>query len=107
MKLSEAGERKIIETIKNLVRKANIIADFDDDAAVFEISGQKFVINTDMGSMSTHFTTKDPEKIGKKIVTCNASDVLSKGGIPLYMFTSFAFTSAKPCFGATAIKSWL
>jgi len=91
MKLSKLGERKIIEIIKNLVRKANIIADFDEDAAIFELAGEKCVITTDMGSMSTHFMTSDPEKIGKKIVTSNVSDVLCKGGLPLYMLTSFGF----------------
>ena len=91
MKLSELGERKIVEIIKNLVRKANIIADFDEDAAIFELGGEKIVLTTDMGSMSTHFTTSDPIKIGKKIVTSNVTDILSKGGFPLYMLTSFGF----------------
>jgi len=91
MKLSELGERKIIEIIKNLVRKAKVIADFDEDAAIFELAGEKVVITTDMGSMSTHFTTTDPVKIGKKIVTSNVTDILSKGGFPLYMLTSFGF----------------
>ena len=91
MELSELGERKIIEIIQNLVRKANIISDFDEDAAIFELAEEKVVITTDMGSMSTHFTTKNPEKIGKKIVTSNVTDVLAKGGMPLYMLTSFGF----------------
>ena len=91
MKLSELGERKIVEMIKNLVRKTKMIADFDEDAAIFEIGGKKVVLTTDMGSMSTHFTTSDPEKIGKKIVTSNVTDILCKGGMPLYMLTSFGF----------------
>jgi len=91
MKLSELGERKIVEIIKNLVRKTKIIADFDEDAAIFELGGEKVVLTTDMGSMSTHFTTDDPVKIGKKIVTSNVTDVLAKGGLPLYMLTSFGF----------------
>jgi thiamine-monophosphate kinase len=91
MKLSKLGERKVIEIIKNLVRKAKIIADFDEDAAIFEIGGEKVVLTTDMGSMSTHFTTDDPVKMGKKIVTSNVTDVLAKGGLPLYMLTSFGF----------------
>ena len=91
MKLNQLGERKIVEIIKNLVRKAKIIADFDEDAAIFELGGKKVVLTTDMGSMSTHFTTDDPEKIGKKIVTSNVTDVICKGGLPLYMLTSFGF----------------
>ena len=91
--LNEIGERKLIEIIKNLVRKSNIIADFDEDAAVFEVNGKKIAVTTDMGSMSTHFTTMDPKKIGVKIVTSNVTDILAKGGIPLYMFTDFGFPS--------------
>jgi thiamine-monophosphate kinase len=91
MMLGEIGEKKIIEIIKNLVRKANIIADFDEDAAIFKVGKDKLVVTTDMGTMSTHFTTMDPEKIGKKIVTSNITDVLAKGGMPLYMLTSVGF----------------
>lgn len=93
MKLSELGERKIVEIIKNLVRRAKIIADFDEDASIFEVGENKIAVTTDMGSMSTHFTTVDPEKIGKKIVTSNVSDILAKGAIPLYMLTSVGFPS--------------
>ena len=91
MKLGEIGERKIIETIKNLVRKSRIIADFDEDSAIFEIEGKKLVMTTDMGTLSTHFTTMDPEKIGRKIVVSNVTDILCKGGLPKYMLTSFGF----------------
>jgi thiamine-monophosphate kinase len=93
MILGEVGERKIIETIKNLTRKANIITSFDEDAAIFEIGKDKMAVTTDMGCMSTHFTTFDPEKIGKKIVTSNVTDLLAKGAIPLYMLTSVGFPS--------------
>jgi len=91
MKLSELGERKIIETIKNLVRRTKVIADFDEDAAIFEIDGKKVAVTTDMGTLSTHFTTKTPEKIGKKIITSNVTDLLCKGAMPLYAFTCFGF----------------
>ncbi|MDI6826138.1 MAG: thiamine-phosphate kinase [Candidatus Aenigmarchaeota archaeon] len=93
MMLSEVGERKIIEIIKNLVRKGKVIADFDEDASIFEVGKDKIAVTTDMGSMSTHFTTEDPKKIGKKIVTSNVSDILAKGGMPLYMLTSIGFPS--------------
>ena len=91
MKLEEIGERKIIETIKNLVRKSRIIADFDEDSAIFEVEGKKLVMTTDMGTLSTHFTTMDPEKIGRKIVVSNVTDILCKGGLPLYMMVCLGF----------------
>lgn len=101
MKLKEIGERKIIETIKKLVRKSNIIADFDEDSAIFEVEGKKLVMTTDMGTLSTHFTTMDPEKIGKKIVVSNVTDILCKGGLPKYMLTSFGFP---PDFDVNFVK---
>jgi thiamine-monophosphate kinase len=92
MLLSKVGEKKLIEIIKNLVRRGNIIADFDEDAAIFKIGKDTIAVTTDMGTMSTHFTTMDPEKIGKKIVTSNVTDLLAKGALPLYMLTSFGFS---------------
>ena len=70
MELGKAGERKIIEIISKLVRKnREMIADFDEDAAIMELSGGKYAVTTDMGQGDTHFMTENPRKIGKKIVT--------------------------------------
>ena len=89
MKLQEAGERKIIEKIKSIVRrKKGMIADFDDDAAIFTLKEGNYAVTTDMGLMSTHFLTENPEKIGRKIVTANVTDLLCKGAIPEYMLVS-------------------
>jgi thiamine-monophosphate kinase len=89
MNLAKAGERKIIETIRRTIRQdPGMIADFDDDAAIFELGTGKYAVTTDMGHIDTHFLTYDPVKIGKKIITSNATDLLAKGAIPKYMLIS-------------------
>jgi len=89
MDLAKAGERKIIETIRKIVRKKPaIVADFDDDAAIVELDSGRYAVTTDMGIADTHFLTEDPMKIGKKIVTSNATDLLAKGAVPEYMLIS-------------------
>lgn len=102
------GERKLIELIhKTLRHDKRLISSVDDDAAIFRLVGNKTVaITSDMGLMSTHFTTGDPEKIGRKIVTSNATDLLSKGAIPKYALTCFGWPrSLKPDFIRKLYKS--
>jgi thiamine-monophosphate kinase len=101
VKLKDVGERKIIETIKKIVRKSNIIADFDEDSAIFEVDKKKLVMTTDSGTLSTHFTTMDPEKIGRKIVVSNVTDILCKGGLPRYMMVCLGFP---PNFDVNFVK---
>ncbi|HIH20721.1 TPA: thiamine-phosphate kinase [Candidatus Micrarchaeota archaeon] len=91
MGLRKLGERKIIKLLTSRLRRSlGMISDFDDDAASFRFSG-KMVATTDMGSMGTHFTNADPAKIGRKIITSNATDLLSKGAIPKYALVSMGF----------------
>ena len=89
MNLEQAGERKIIEAIREVVRKSpDTLADLEDDAAILELGKGGYAITTDMGHLDTHFLTNDPAKIGKKIVTSNATDLLAKGAIPKFMLIS-------------------
>jgi len=89
MKLSEAGERRIIEEIRKIVRPApGLITGLEDDAAIVVLTAGKYAFTTDMGTMGTHFLTKDPGKIGTKIVTSNATDLLAKGAVPRYALVS-------------------
>jgi len=89
MKLSEAGERRIIEEIRKIVRPApGLITGLDDDAAILELASGKYAFTTDMGTMGTHFLTGDAGKIGTKIVTSNVTDLLSKGAMPKYALVS-------------------
>lgn len=90
--LGSLGERKIIWLIhKSFRHDKRLISSIDDDAAIFRLGSKTVAITADMGLMSTHFTTRDPEKIGKKIVTSNATDLLAKGAVPKYMLTCFGW----------------
>jgi thiamine-monophosphate kinase len=87
MRIGEIGERKIIKLIEGVLRRdPKIYADFDEDAAIFNLGKGKIAVTTDMGLMGTHFLTEDPRKIGKKIVVSCLTDLLAKGAMPLYMF---------------------
>lgn len=91
MNLAQAGERKIIEAIRGMIRRdPAMLADLEDDAAIFELGAGKYAVTTDMGHIDTHFLTDDPSKIGKKIITSNATDLLAKGAVPRYMLISIA-----------------
>ncbi|MBN2330619.1 MAG: thiamine-phosphate kinase [Candidatus Aenigmarchaeota archaeon] len=97
MNLSQAGERKIIEKIRGIVRRdPGMLADLEDDAAIFELDAGKYAVTTDMGHAETHFLTDDPAKIGKKIVTSNATDLLAKGAVPKYMLISIGMPESYP-----------
>lgn len=90
--IGSLGERGIIRLIHGALRHdERLISSVDDDAAIFRFGGRTMAVTSDMGLMSTHFTTFDPEKIGKKIVTSNATDLLAKGAIPKYMLTCFGW----------------
>ncbi len=89
MELAKAGERKIVKTIQKIVRRnPDVIADFDEDAAILNLDSGKYAVTTDMGHLDTHFLTDDPVKIGKKIVTSNATDLLATGALPAFMLVS-------------------
>lgn len=90
--IGSLGERKIIELIRGTVRHdKRLISSVDDDAAIFKLGTKTVAVTVDMGLRSTHFTTADPEKIGRKIVTSNATDLLAKGAIPKYALTCFGW----------------
>jgi thiamine-monophosphate kinase len=89
MRLGEAGERRIVDAIRRSVRKKpGMIADFDNDSAIFSLGRGRYAVTTDMGHAGTHFLTEDPVKMGRKIVTSNATDLLSSGAVPAFMLIS-------------------
>ena len=89
MRLSDMGEREIIKLITARLRKrSGSSIDFEEDAAVFSSERKRFVISTDMGFFSTHFTSLNPKKIAKKIVTSTFTDLLAKNSIPKHMLLS-------------------
>lgn len=90
--IGSLGERKLIGLIHGALRHdKSLLSSVDDDAAIFKLGSKTVAVTVDMGLMSTHFTTFDPEKIGRKIVTSNATDLLAKGAIPRHALTCFGW----------------
>ncbi len=93
------GERKIISRITSRLRRnPKMLADVEDDAAIFRIGadGAKIAVSTDMGVRSTHFNTQDPLKIGRKICVSANTDLLAKGAVPRFMWLDLAFPPQTP-----------
>lgn len=92
MKLSELGERKIIQVLEGIVRHdPRALTRFKDDAFVKKVGERFIVVSTDMGFASTHFTALNPADVGKKIISCNASDLLATGATPSHAVIDVAF----------------
>lgn len=91
MKLSELGERKLIERIRRTVRNdRSVVRGIGDDCAVLSGEGKRFLLfASDMLVEKVHFLrTAAPEAIGWKALAVNLSDVASMGGIPRHAVIS-------------------
>jgi thiamine-monophosphate kinase len=92
MNLKDLGERKIIEIFaRNFDRCESEIVGIGDDAAVFEIDADNYLVaSTDVIIQSTHIPREmTPEQIGKYAVNVNLSDIASMGSKPLGLLFSF------------------
>ena len=94
MKLSEIGERKLIEIFKKEFQKnrcENIIVGIGDDATVLKWDKENYlVISSDMISKESHIPQEmTPYQIGKYVVNINLSDIASMGAKPLSLVFSF------------------
>ncbi len=86
-------EIKIVEEIRKLAGKPGkgIIAGIGDDCAVLKYAGNKYLLwAADMLIQGTHFDIKNAgyEKIGRKAIAVNISDIAAMGGIPKYVTVS-------------------
>ena len=88
-KLSELGERKIIQLISKLVTKGNVAVGIGDDCAAVEIGENYLLVTTDMITQKTHIPQgMTPYQIGWFVVAINLSDIAAKGGRPLGLVLS-------------------
>ena len=83
MKLSDLGERKVIELISKILSKGDEAVGLGDDCAAFSFNDDFFLISTDMISRKTHIPkVMNPWQMGWFIVAINLSDIAAKGGKP-------------------------
>lgn len=86
--LHTLGEREVVTRIrKELRRPKTVKTQMEEDAEIFSMKGT-LVVNTEMNCAGTHFRNKDPRAIGIRIVTSTITDLLAKGALPKYFFTS-------------------
>jgi len=84
MKLSEAGERALVELARKICRRGpRVRVGIGDDAAAIDIDGSCLVATTDMLVASRHFPPHTtPEQMGRKAVVVNLSDLAAMGAEP-------------------------
>jgi len=90
MRVSDIGGEFAL--IKRLIKKqeicdSSVIIGAGDDCAVVDIGTDHYqLISSDMLVENDHFNTEwfTPGQIGKKLVECNVSDIVSMGGSPRY-----------------------
>jgi len=83
MKLSDLGERKVIELISKILSKGDEAVGIGDDCAAFSFNDDFLLVSTDMISRKTHIPkVMNPWQMGWFIVAINLSDIAAKGGKP-------------------------
>ncbi len=89
MKLTDLGERKLINSILSILGDADIAVGPGDDCAAIEIGDEYLLISTDMVTQRTHLPRSiTPYQIGWFIIAINLSDLAAKGGKPLGLVVS-------------------
>ncbi|HVO85176.1 MAG TPA: thiamine-phosphate kinase [Syntrophobacteria bacterium] len=95
MRLKDIGEFGFIDRIRNgcLVRNTSVIKGIGDDCCVFKTSpGLVTLFTTDMLVENIHFIRGaiTPDKLGRKSVAVNISDIAAMGGTPREAVVSIA-----------------
>ena len=91
MKLSDVGERALVELARKICRRGpRVRIGIGDDAAAIDIDKRRcLVATTDMLVARTHFPPgTTPEQMGHKAVVVNLSDVAAMGAEPLALLFS-------------------
>ncbi|MEE8168798.1 MAG: thiamine-phosphate kinase [Candidatus Hydrothermarchaeales archaeon] len=91
MKLSELGERRIIDIfVKNLAKNEDALVGIGDDACVLRFGNDYLVVSTDLIVQKTHIPREmTPSQIGRYAVNVNLSDIAAMGAAPLGLVFSF------------------
>lgn len=87
MKLSDLGEKSTLEILRSFLDQHELY--IDDDAVAYKLDEKYLIVNVDtlVGSTDILPGTR-PEDIGFKTVTMTVSDIVAKGGKPLFFLVS-------------------
>jgi len=85
MKLSDVGERSLVELARRVCKLGpRVEVGIGDDAAAINIGDRYLVVTTDMLVAGTHFPPgTTAEQMGRKAVAVNLSDLAAMGAEPL------------------------
>ncbi|MFG1519536.1 MAG: thiamine-phosphate kinase [Thermoplasmataceae archaeon] len=87
MKLSELGEREII----NRIFKIGSVRQEKDDCAIIPLDGESYLFSTDIVSDETNIPTgATGEQIGRFFASVNLSDIAAMAGIPIGFLSSIS-----------------
>jgi len=92
------NERELIDVISRLAGSApeGLLRGIGDDCAVFEKQhGRVFLVTMDTLAETVHFdlSWQPPEKLGRKSVSVNISDIAAMGGVPVFVLLSLGLPS--------------
>jgi thiamine-monophosphate kinase len=97
MRLSELGERRVIELLARVLGECGAAElGIGDDAAVLRLKGTRVVVSCDMVRESTHLPREmTPEQAGSYAVNVNLSDLAAMGAKPLAMLFSLGLPAER------------
>lgn len=94
MKLSEIGERALLEIIRKrfMTRSRRLLLGIGDDAAVIKPLNRNSLLTSDMMVEGVHFDHAwiTPYQLGYKLVSVNVSDIYAMGGTPEFVLLNIA-----------------
>ncbi|MFH1544946.1 MAG: thiamine-phosphate kinase [archaeon] len=94
MKISSiGGEMNLIERIKGIAKRKEVLLGQGDDAAIINAGKKEVLLTIDSLVEGSHFSSWfSAKQIGMKAMEVNASDIAAMGGKPLYALASVTLT---------------
>lgn len=89
--MQELGEFALIDKIKTIFEQPTDALGIGDDCAVIPIYNTNLLVTVDTLIENIHFFSNHPmEKLAKKAININISDIVACGGVPKWAFLSLS-----------------